>query len=506
VLGGFHLQGLVNFRPALASGLVGTLCNILYGFSFVPLCLAFLPLENFGLWALMLQLVRYLDMLDVGVSGAVFRLFSEANQSLDRDKIYNLWTSSLLVQGAQGAAIFFIGILLLAPVADFFKLNQAIRSDFFEVSQVVLFLAGIRFALRPFGMLARSHHLHHRLNLLVPIALLGGLAVLFFGLNAGWGMWALAGSFFWEWLFFSWGPVVIVLKERVVPALRFWRFPGWLNLRRLFVFGSKLFLVQLSILVTHSMPLVISSRMGGLEAGAVWAIGSRVANLIREILTQIDSAAAPGIFSVASRQDEDGLKKALINLAKFSLLAGSALGAMYAIWNHSFVALWTEERVNFSILASSGLAVFLMMSGLLQTLSLASQARLTMGPLAKAAMREVIFGPIVCWAGWIWAGHAGLAWGQVATLTLGMLSSTLIWFFPSFGIRPASFFKQVVLPSLVVFITCFGSSLFVATLIHSNVWIIWCIGVVGSLLLTIIILGLVFRGLSLYKLPGQFGL
>jgi len=487
------MRGLVNFRPALASGIGGTCSSMVYSLVFVPLCLAYLPLENYGLWALMLQLVRYLDMMDAGVSGAAFRLFSAANQSPDRQRLPGVWTASLLVQGLQGAVILLAGLLLVVPLANFFNLGPQLREDFAEVFRIVVILSALRFALRPFGMLARSRHLHHHLNGLVPAALLGGLGVLFLGLKAGWGMWALAAAFFWEWLCMGLGPIAISWQAGLIPPWRTWRIPTRSNLRGLFGFGSRLFLVQSAVLVTQSMPLLIASRLGGLEAGAVWAIGSRVANLIKDILTQIDSAAAPGVFSLASQERVEELRSRLLDLARGSLIVGAGLAAMYAAWNHDFVRLWTAGRVDFPFLASAGLGLFVTMNGAFHSFSLGSQAQMAMGPVAKAAIREMLLGPVFCTAGWFYAGHVGLAWAQAATLCLGMFSGSLRWFLSHFAISPAVFFRQAGVPAAGVCAVCLGAAFSADHFLRPDSWWVWAAAVLGSLFLSAGILFPVFR-------------
>lgn len=484
MLGGFRLQGLVNFRLALYSGLGGTVSSIIYSLIFVPLCLAYLPLERYGLWALMLQLIRYLDMMDAGVSGASFRLFCAANQAAEPVKISRIWTASLLLQGLQGAAIFLLGTVFLVPFADFFKLVPGVREEFLSVFQVIVCLSAARFVLRPFGMLARSHHLHHRLNYLVPVALLGGLLVLSIGLQAGWGIWALTAAFFWEWAWMGLGPVFVSRQAGLIPPWRSWRIPETASFRSLFDFGYKLFLVQSAVLMTQSMPLLIASRMGSLEAGAVWSIGSRVANLIKDILTQIDAAAAPGIFSIASQNKAEELRSRLLDLARLSLIVGSGLAAIYAAWNESFVLLWTSGRVDFPFFASAGLAVFVALNGLFHCFSLGSQARLAVGPVARAAVREMILGPLFCAGGWMCASHVGLAWGQAAALALGMLTTSLGWFFSHFAIRPTTFFKQAGVPALLVLAVCLGSSFGADGFINSETWIGWGTAVMVSILVS----------------------
>ena len=101
---------LKSFQRALMTGLMGTGASVVYGIFFVPICLAFLDVAQYGMWALVLQLYRYLEILDFGASGAVFRLMSDSCQSKNKERLARIWTASLAAQGVQGLLILVLGV------------------------------------------------------------------------------------------------------------------------------------------------------------------------------------------------------------------------------------------------------------------------------------------------------------------------------------------------------------------------------------------------------------
>jgi len=75
-----------RFRLAIhgvVSGYVMLAATAVFGLASVPVALHYLSKEQFGLWALMLTLVSYLNLVDVGMSGSIRRLLIDFKD--DRD-------------------------------------------------------------------------------------------------------------------------------------------------------------------------------------------------------------------------------------------------------------------------------------------------------------------------------------------------------------------------------------------------------------------------------------
>ena len=80
-----------NFIRGLGAGYLAIAVNIAYTAASVPLALHYLGKEQFGLWALALQITGYLILLDLGVSSAVSRFIAD-----HKDDVNNSSYGSLL--------------------------------------------------------------------------------------------------------------------------------------------------------------------------------------------------------------------------------------------------------------------------------------------------------------------------------------------------------------------------------------------------------------------------
>ena len=68
------MSRVTRFVASLSSAYVTLAASMLYISVGVPLALKFLPKEQYGLWALVLQTSVYLSLLDLGVLQTVARL------------------------------------------------------------------------------------------------------------------------------------------------------------------------------------------------------------------------------------------------------------------------------------------------------------------------------------------------------------------------------------------------------------------------------------------------
>jgi O-antigen/teichoic acid export membrane protein len=482
---------LKSFQRALMTGLIGTGASVVYGIFFVPICLAFLDVAQYGMWSLVLQLYRYLEILDFGASGAVFRLMSDSCQSKNKERLARIWTASLAAQGVQGLLILVLGVGVVRLSSSILAIPPERAGEFqFLFLSVVLFGAS-RFVLRPFGMLVRAHQNHALLNLLTPVGLLGSLVILFLGLRAGLGSSSLIFGFAWEWLFSAIGPCFICLSKSFLPPLTLWRLPLLADIRELFSFGSKLFLVQASTLITQSTPLLIASRLGGLEVAAAWAAGSRVANLIKDCLTQIDSAAAPGIFAMASQGEAKQMQLRLIELAGISLGIGSLLAGLYSSFNYDFIQLWTNHKISFPTIASTGLGFYVVLNAGFHLISLFAQAHYGLGKIALSSLRELFLGPLFSLMGWYVGGLAGLSFAQVICCVIGSFFPGFRLFLQFSGLGFRSILFQLLFPLFGVFFTSLCSGLFFAHISSRPEWLSLVTSVtLGSIVSCLICLGL----------------
>ena len=331
-----------RFTLALASGYLSLLCAVGYSFLLVPLSLAHASLGVLGLWFLGLQACRYVELVDLGISGASLRLISQAK--LDPEEYRKTISAAWLVQTTQGLLIAGAGWLGSGVLARLLVTDPQNQKQLAGFIFWIFILNGIRFSLRIFPNLLRVNQLQHLLNLLTSLGVLANLGVLTLALQAGVGPAAFLWGFFAEWLIQAAGPLILVglrrdLTHRLVLAR-----PGAAGLKALSRFGLAVFQMNSTRFLLESAPLVLAGRFLGPESSAIWSIVARAGTCLRDLLAQIQISAAPAFYDLIAKGERARMNQAFTRLSTLSLSLGLVLLSMFAAWDPAFVFLWTSGK------------------------------------------------------------------------------------------------------------------------------------------------------------------
>src|ERR1051326_5528492 len=94
-----------NAARSLASGYLAIGSNVVYTLASVPLALHYLSKDEFGLWALALQVAGYLLLIDLGITSAVSRILIDHKDEIDGGNYGSVIKTSCLVLTIQGVCI-----------------------------------------------------------------------------------------------------------------------------------------------------------------------------------------------------------------------------------------------------------------------------------------------------------------------------------------------------------------------------------------------------------------
>lgn len=336
---GFRHQ---RFTLALASGYLALLCTVGYSFLLVPLSLAHVSLGVLGLWFLGLQACRYLELVDLGISGASLRLISQAKFSPEEYR--KTMTAAWLVQMAQGLGIAGVGWMGSESLARLLVTDAANRQQLAGFIFWIFLLNGIRFGLRIFPNLLRVNQLQHLLNVLTSFGILANLGVLAGAMLRGWGPTSFLWGFAAEWVIQTLGPLIWVAVRRDLPHRLQLGLPGLSELKALSRFGLAVFQMNSLRFLLESAPLVLAGRFFGPESSAVWSIVARAGTCLRDLLAQIQISAAPAFYDLMARGERKRMNQAFTRLSTASLSLGWVLLGMFAAWDSAFVLLWTSGK------------------------------------------------------------------------------------------------------------------------------------------------------------------
>src|SRR6478672_11842932 len=91
-----------NTARSLSSGYLAMASNIIYTLASVPLALHYLSKDEFGLWALAMQVAAYLKLIDLGVTGAVWRILVDHKDDRAGGEYNSVIKTGVLVFIVQG--------------------------------------------------------------------------------------------------------------------------------------------------------------------------------------------------------------------------------------------------------------------------------------------------------------------------------------------------------------------------------------------------------------------
>jgi len=331
-----------RFTLALFSAYGSMLCVIAYSFLLVPLSLAHLPLGILGLWFLALQASRYMELIDLGISGASLRLMAQSHTTpLDYRRMV---TCSFGFQFAQGGLIAGAGFFGSDLLAQLLVTDPSLRPILSKFIFWIFVLNGVRFSLRIFPNLIRLNQSQHLLNLLSTLGVGFNLGLLAFGFFQGWGIHAFLAGFAAEWGAQSIGPILVVLFHKNLTHRLQFSPPTWTHWHYLTGLGFSIFQINSFRFILESAPLVLAGRFFGPDASAIWSIATRAGSCIRDLLGQIHISAAPAFYDLMAKGERAKLSAAFTRLSTMSLSLGLLLFIAYGLWNESFVQLWTHAK------------------------------------------------------------------------------------------------------------------------------------------------------------------
>lgn len=311
----------------------------------VPLALKYLGNEGFGLWALVAQVAIWLQLLDMGMNGALARYLIDFVAEAMTDNLAKCLGTGFRIFLWQGLLVLFAagGLSLLG--AGLFGLAGTDAIAFRNVLVMLGFATFLRFL---YKVVAAWLYATQRLDICNWVsAFLSVLEFVAFWLLLleGWGIYALA-----------WSKVGVTLLGGMLHiwlAVRLTRFPLRMirtrldlpMLRRLAGFGAGMFALTLGGLLLTMTQTVLVSKQLGLASAAVWVTAPKLFQIVLQALSRLWDYRIPYL----SHLMVDGAKEELIThftriFLATAYIGGGALGVVAAI-NPVFLSIWTRDAI-----------------------------------------------------------------------------------------------------------------------------------------------------------------
>ena len=346
------LAGLFAGYSAFGANLVFTLLS-------VPLALRYLPKAEFGLWALVTQIGGYLTLLDMGMTGSVARFLADHKDSMERGEYREILCTGRWVFRVQAILLFLLTLAGALILPSFLGIPPFLVVPF----QILLMGQG---GIQAIGLAFRTESsplwAHQRIDIThwaTSANLLTSLVVMAGGFLAGWGVYsflagALMGSL-WSWFF----PWMACRRLGLLPTQGDGGKFQILLFLRMIRFGRDVLLMQLGSVLCSASPLLVVSKMLGLEAVAVYSVATKALTMGQQLLGRILESAAPGLTELYVRGQKELFLQCYRKVVVGSAFLAVELGLLILTCNRWLVDLWTSHKITFSSMGDVWLGLLL---------------------------------------------------------------------------------------------------------------------------------------------------
>jgi O-antigen/teichoic acid export membrane protein len=350
------MSRVTRFVASLSSAYVTLAASMLYISVGVPLALKFLPKEQYGLWALVLQTSGYLSLLDLGVSQAVARLLIDYKDNFADGKYGAILKASWVVFAIQAVLVVTIGAFVGFACAGLFGVPPNLRGLFGQVFFAQCVAAAISLALHPLFVPLWSHQRSDLANWFTTAQTVVALLVLWISLSTGLGLWSFFISSFAGGLVYLAGTICSTFVLGLLPPLGRWGRLARSPFNEIFGFGSDVFFISLGNQVISASQIILATRLISLDAAVVWTICTKTFTFGQQVVWRILDFSISALSEMFVRQEDDKLQRRLGEIAAITVISAGFLGVLGAVYSREVIWLWTRGAVTWAMQNDIGAA------------------------------------------------------------------------------------------------------------------------------------------------------
>ena len=398
------------------SGTAAYAVSIVVAFIMSPVYIRALGNRDYGLWELVMSVIGYMGLLDLGIGGSLVRFVSVADGRRDKNDLQRTIST---------AFVFFVCVGAVA-VVSFFILSfhpgfiAGSEEDAIESIGIVFMLLGINagmlFPLQVFVATLMGMQRHYYINTVRTMLLItrAGLAYYLLLRYQGHGLiiMALLEPMFTVMQFVLLAGAVYLDKNipKMVPSA-----VSRSKAKEMIIFGVKsVTMLVASRLQNQSVPLIITHVMG-LGQIVYFILPNRLVGYAKDVSQAIGFPLTPYFGAAIGKGDHGELVKSWLNTTLALQIVSLAMPIVLFFYGETFLGLWIGQEY-----ASAGRVVLYILLAGLAADSLATNAfrMLTaMGQHGRTALLWLVFSalsiPIGIWGTHLW-GIAGVAAGTTA--------------------------------------------------------------------------------------------
>jgi len=294
---------------------------------------------TYGVWILVTSTTAYLGLLDLGLRGAVIRFISSHHARAEYEECCHALSVAFWFRVASSVLILAVSLLLAFEIGAWFRIDPNMLS----AARIAVGLTGLTFAVTLTGGIFGA-----ALAALQRFDLISAVGIGQVLLNAGGTVWLLRHGYSIVALAILQFTLALVaniimraLSLRVFPSLRI-RLgkPDPAMLRKMTSYSIYMFILSVTGQVIYYTDNVVVGAFRSAEAVALYAIGGRLLEYLRQPTAALAQTFMPLASSLEALSEKESLRQLLILGTRITLLVFWPLGLMLLIRGPRFIGLW----------------------------------------------------------------------------------------------------------------------------------------------------------------------
>ena len=326
----------------------GVACNwvaLAFGFAVTfflsPFVIHHLGTVAYGAWVLMSSITAYMQLLDLGLRGAVIRFVSRDYATGNHPEVRRTVSAALWLRLWIALIVIMLSLLLSLCVNRIFPVEMRYAAKW------GIFLCGSSLAVaQVFGVFSGVLAALHRFDLLSTISIgetifraVGVICLL----RSGRGILAMAA---WELLVIVSSSLVLAAAcFRVYRELRIsLQMPQRETVRAFWGYSSYLLLIHIFGQLIFYTDNVVVGRFVSVSAVTFYAIGGSLSNYLRQIIAALTTTFLPLASRFEASGKKDQLQRLLIEGTRAALFVAMPIELALFFQGQTFIQLWVGSQ------------------------------------------------------------------------------------------------------------------------------------------------------------------
>ncbi len=372
-----HIATKKQFSRNLVSGWFLFAIEVGIAFVLTPFIIKQLGVAGYGIWSLMLSVIGYMGLIDIGIRGSVGRYINHYMAQKNERAVSEVVGTANVVLTALGGVILVVSFVVAANFSAIFpKTPPELADDILfclPLMAVGLWMAFVSSILSNMLAAREATYLTNNYNVVLLFLRAGGTVWV---LNAGYGM---RGLMLLTIALGLVGLALLLWTTRRVFTTAMPRLVGFSieRLKEMWRYGVASFVSRTaSTMAADSAPL-IGMWLLGPEAVAIYSVAMTLTQYSRRLIDQANSSIFPSVMKAGSIKDYAGLRALYIRYMDIAFAIGSLVMIGLMVFSGDFLVLWVGPEY-----AAGGWVVAILAFGYLAQ-CVASTGNLTLASLDK---------------------------------------------------------------------------------------------------------------------------